>query len=66
MTGSHIINQNYDSSLRRELLISSLERCGISQQDRNFYMLHPDVWDWNSTHSSQLNDGMKAVLSTSA
>ena len=43
MTGSHIMNQNYDSSSRRELLMSSLERCGISRQDRNFYVVHPDV-----------------------
>ena len=66
MTGSHIINQNYDPSSRRELLISSLEHCGISQQDRKFYMLHPEVWDWNDPHNSQLNDAVKAVLSTSA
>ena len=64
MTSSHIIDQNYDPSLQREL-ISSLEHCGMSQQDRKFYMLHPDVWDWNSPDNSQLNDGVKAILSTS-
>ena len=64
MTSSHIIDQNYELSLQREL-ISSLERCGMSQQDRKFYVLHPDVWDWNSPDNSQLNDGVKAIFSTS-
>ena len=64
MTSSHIIDQNYDPSLQREL-ISSLKHCGISQQDKKFYMLHPDVWDWNNPDSSQLDDGVKAILSTS-
>ena len=64
MNSSHIIDQNYDPSLQREL-ISSLEHCGISQQDKKFYMLHPDVWDWNIPDNSQLNDRVKAILSTS-
>ena len=47
-------------------MISSLEHCGISQQDRKFYMLHPEVWDWNDPYNSQLNDGVRAILSTSS
>ena len=63
MTGTDIMNKRYDLSLRKESVISNFEECGISQQDRNFYFERPDVWDWNSNYSSQLNDGVKAVLS---
>ena len=65
MTDPETMNKSDDLNSRKESLIGNLEECGISQQKRNFHFERQDTWDWDSNYSSQLNDGIKAVLSAS-
>ena len=62
MNNSYVAsNKSRDPRSGKESVISSLERCNISQQDRRFYLEDPKAWDWD--RNPHLNAGVKAVLS---
>ena len=61
MNNSYVAsNKSRDPRSGKESVISSLERCNISQHDRRFYLEDPKAWDWD--RNPHLNVGVKAVL----